>query len=138
MEGDQSPHAKFILEHSNLLSPAEYYRFIHLDGFEADWKTLDLNDDDLNLLQVQIMCDPLEPLEVPGTGGIRMIDFSPPPSDGHARKLIDVLYAPFPDYAVAVLAAASPRGKMEDLAREEKDALRTILGEVEDALGRGE
>ena len=41
---------KFVVLHSNWLEPEDYLRFIHFDGFTADWKDLRLNDDDLRVL----------------------------------------------------------------------------------------
>ena len=49
------------------LKPEDYLRFIHFDGFTADWKDLRLRDDDLRMLQLQICTAPLAAPVIPGT-----------------------------------------------------------------------
>jgi len=137
MADDGNQRSKFIVEHSNFLAPEDLYRFIHLDSFEGDWEGLGLDDDELCLLQIQIMIDPLEPPIVSGTGGVRKVQFIPPPKEGERRKVVDVLYAVFTDFSVAVLAAADKGGEIEDILPEERAALQTIMREIEEALERG-
>jgi hypothetical protein len=134
---DGNHRSKFVLEHSNFFAPEDLYRFIHLDSFEGDWEGLGLDDDGLSLLQIQIMLDPLEPPVIEGTGGVRKVPFSPPPKEGEKRKHIEVLYAVFTNFSVAVLAAADEDGEIEDILPEERAALQTIMMEIEDALERG-
>ena len=97
---------KFVVHHSNWLKPEDLYRFIHLDGFTSDWNELKLKDEDLQTLQLVIMANPTAGPVVAGTGGVRKLRFSPPSSNKGKRGAMRVLYAIFPDYSVAVLAAA--------------------------------
>jgi hypothetical protein len=126
------------IEHSNFFEPEDLYRFINLEGFDADWEELQLDDDDQLLLQIQIMAAPLQPPEIPGTGGIRRTPFSPPPRVGEKRKTIDVLYTVFPDFSVAVLAAAAPLGEMEELLPIDCAAISIIIAEMKEVLERGD
>jgi hypothetical protein len=131
------PRARIVVEHSNFLKPEDLYRFINLDGFNQDWEGLGLDDDDQYLLQVQIMLAPLKPPIIPGTGGIRRTQFSPPPHEGERRKNIEVLYAVFPDFSVAIMAAADRYDRMEELLPDQKTSLQTMLEEIQSALSRG-
>src|ERR1700722_10692902 len=134
MADETSPRSRFVVEHSNIFQPEDLCRFIHLDGFEQDWKELELNDDELCLLQIQIMASPLGYPVIPQTSGIRKLHFSPPPENEKKRKSIEVLYAMFSDFSVVVLAAANRMGGAEELSLNEKLQLRTILEDIEEAL----
>jgi hypothetical protein len=112
-------------------------RFIHFDGFTADWKDLRLSDDDLRILQIQIMLSPQAAPVIAGTGGVRKMRFSPPSWRRGKRGAVRVLYAVFPDYSATVLAAAYQKNEQEDITASEKRALRELLEEIKDELKRG-
>lgn len=128
---------KFTVRHSNLLSPDDYLRFIHLDGFTADWKDLNLSDDDLSILQIQIMLGSQSAPVIAGTGGVRKLRFAPPSWKKGKSGAVRVLYSVFPDYSVAVLAAAYSKGDREDITTQEKKLLRSIIGEIGRILESG-
>jgi hypothetical protein len=125
---------KYVVEHSNLLSPEDYLRFIHLDGFSDDWKDLKLDDIDLQILQILIMLDPAANPVVGGTGGIRKMRFRPQSRNRGKSGSIRVLYASFPKYSVAVLAAAYGKSAKADITPAEKKTLKRVLKEIEMAL----
>jgi hypothetical protein len=138
MADSKSSRTKFVVEHSNFLSPEDLYRFINLEGFDRDWQELGLGDDEQYLLQIQIMLAPFIPSVIEGTGGIRKTQFSPPPTENERRRTIEVLYAIFPDFSVAVMAAANWHDRMEELLPTDKSALRMILADMQTGLDHGE
>lgn len=129
---------RFIVRHSNLLEPADYYRFIHFDGFTSDWNGLGLDDEDLSCLQIQIMLAPQQGRVIPGTGGVRKMRFGPLSWHRGKRGAVRVLYSVFPDFSVAVLAAAYSKGKCEDFAAGDRRKLKMVIKEVQSALERGD
>jgi len=134
MADRKASRIKIAVRHSNLLQPDDYCRFIHMDGFTEDWKDLDLDDDDLRILQIQIMLAPQQGPVIAGTGGVRKLRFSPPSWNKGKSGGVRVLYAVFPDFSVAVLAAAYSKAEQESVTQDEKRALKLIMGEIQTAL----
>lgn len=128
---------KFVVRHSNLLQPEDYYRFIHLDGFTSDWKDLGQGDDELSQLEIQIMIAPQRAPVIPGCGGIRKLRFSPASWNRGRRGAIRVLYTVFPDYSVAVLAAAFAKNEQENISIADRQSLRALVKEIKQVLDRG-
>lgn len=129
-----SSRQRWIVEHSNWFEPESWLRWIHFDGFTADWEELGLTDEDLNILQIQIMIAPKLAPVIPGTGGVRKVRFSPPSSRKGKRGGIRVLYAVFGDYGVGVLAAAYRKGVKDDITSAEKKMLKKIIASINKQL----
>jgi len=128
---------KFVVRHSNLLQPEDYYRFIHFDGFTSDWKDLDLGDDELSQLEIQIMISPQQGPVIPGCGGIRKMRFSPASWHRGRRGAVRVLYAVFPDYSIAVLGAAFAKSEQENISADDRRSLKALVREIKSVLDRG-
>ena len=118
------------------LKHEDYLRFIHFDGFTADWKGLRLGDDDLRILQLGICAEPLAGSVIPGAGGLRKLRFAPPSWKRGKRGALRVLYAIFPEHAVCILAAAYQKSEQENITPAEKRQLKLILHQIADELDR--
>lgn len=127
-----------IVRRARKLVAEDTLTFIHLDGFTADWSDLKLTDDDLRILQIQIMLSPTAGAVVKGTGGLRKMRFAPPSWRSGKRGALRVLYALFPRYSLAVLAAAFAKKAKEDIRPDERRMLRMILEEIANELAGGQ
>ena len=121
----------FVVRHSNWLNPEDYFRFIHLGGFTSDWNDLKLNDDDLAALEIQLMLSPQQGSVISGTGGVRKVRFSPPSWNQGKRGALRVLYAIFPDFSVAVLAAIFSKSEKGNINADDKKMLKQLMHEIQ-------
>ncbi len=119
------------------MNPEDFLRFIQLGSFEADWKRLGLDDEDLQALEVLIMIEPTSCPVVPGTGGLRKIRFSP--SRWHRGKSggIRVCFAYFPRSSVVTLLVAYGKNEADDLSSKQKVQIKQLIETIDDLLATG-
>ena len=108
--------------------------FIHLRSFEADWKRLDLTDEDLRALELAIMARPQGPKVIPGTAGVRKVRFAPVHGGKGKRGAVRVGYCHFPRFGLVALMAAYGKNEKGDLTADEKKQLRNLVLELDRLL----
>jgi len=120
--------------HHPELQPAELLHFIELDEFSDDWRSLQLDDEDLLALQVLIMLGPERAAVIEGTGGLRKIRFSPLRWNTGKSGALRVCFAWFPKYYTAILVTAYAKNEQDDLDAGDKSAIAELLKQCELAL----
>ena len=110
-------------------------RFIMTSGFDAQWKSMGLSDDDLRRLQIMILENTQVGDVVQGTGGLRKIRFalSGRGKSGGAR----VVYVDFVMAETVVLINAYPKNKKSDLSENEKSSIKKMIAVLKQALEGG-
>jgi hypothetical protein len=115
--------------------PDDFVEFIHTTIFDRVWKKLGLNDEeDLSLLQATVMLDPKGWPVIAGTGGARKLRFSPPGWPIGTSGALRVVYCYLEEFHVSVLALVYPKGTKDDISKDEKDAIKEALEEIEEQL----
>lgn len=110
--------------------------FIELPMFQAKWKNLGLNDNDLRRLQEEILLDPKVGAVMQGTGGVRKMRFA----FEHRGKSgsIRVIYIDFEVYEKIYLITAYPKSEKDNLTMSERNELRRLIGILEEQLKENE
>lgn len=108
--------------------------FVQLSVFMADWKRLDLDDDDLHALELILLERPEVGKVIPGTGGLRKIRFAPPSWNRGNRGGARVCYAYFAVASAVYLFAAYGKNEQEDISASDKKGYRSLLAEIESLL----
>lgn len=114
------------------LNPQDLLNFCELTGFVQDWESLGLNVEfDLLALQVGIMAHPREGVVIPGTGGLRKLEFAPPRGIGGKKKgkrnSCRVCYVYFEEFHSVLLVTAYSKGRKEDLSGQEKRVIKKAI-----------
>jgi len=132
-------HSKLDLTviHSPVLRPEDWLRFVELEPFPRQWKSLNLTDDDLSALQTIIVVDPNIGSVVKGSGGLRKVRFSTPGSHAGKRGAYRVFYCHFPDYGLAILWAILAKGEKDDLTKAELNAFAAMILRLQGLLDQG-
>ena len=116
------------------LEPLEQLDFIHLEGFQKQWRRLKLTEEDMRVLRTIIAAGPTMAPVVSGTGGLRKFRFSDPRSNRGKRAGFRVCYAYFADHGIALLVQIYPKNRKDDLTKAECNAIRDELEAFERAL----
>jgi hypothetical protein len=114
------------------LAPEDLLNFCELRGFVDEWEELGLDVEfDLLALQVGIMAHPKAGVVVPGTGGLRKLEFSPPRGRGGKkrgkRNSCRVCYVYFEEFHTVLLVTAYAKGRKDDLKSHEKKAIKKAI-----------
>lgn len=106
--------------------------FIILPEFEKQWKSMGLTDDDLKSLQEELTINPQKGDVMQGTGGLRKmrISLENRGKSGGAR----VCYVDFTIYDKIYLITAYPKNTMENLSKEQRNAIKAAIKELEKTL----
>jgi hypothetical protein len=120
-----------------LFHPADWLRFILLTPFDARWKKLQLNDDDLRALQVCIMTDPTGAPVVAGTRGLRKLRFARQDSNQSKRESFRICYSYFPDFQIVILVTLFSKNEKSNLNSNDKKAISAVLRDIETRLNEG-
>lgn len=106
--------------------------FIILPEFEKQWKSMELTDDDLKSLQEELTINPQKGDVMQGTGGLRKmrISLENRGKSGGAR----VCYVDFTIYDKIYLITAYPKNAMENLSKEQRNAIKAVIKELEKTL----
>jgi hypothetical protein len=110
--------------------PEDWLGFTEMKPFTRLWQRLELTDEDLQLVQMAIMCDPSGPPVIPGTGRLRKLRFAPVGSAKGKSGGMRVCYAYFEEHQRVILALVYPKSQKEDLTAEEKAAIKTALEQI--------
>ncbi len=116
------------------MKPEDLLHFIELSGFEADWKRLGLNDEDLTALQLEIMAGGKESPVVRGTGGLRKLRFAPASWQIGKSGAIRVCFSYFERFGVVLLIVAYGKSERDNLSAKEKSLIRRLLADAEREL----
>lgn len=110
--------------------------FIELPMFQAKWKNLGLNDNDLRRLQEEILLDPKVGAVMQGTGGVRKMRFA---FEYRGKSgSIRVIYIDFEVYEKIYLITAYPKSEKDNLTMSERNELRRLIGILEEQLKENE
>lgn len=106
--------------------------FVILPEFEKQWKLMGLTDDDLKLLQEELTINPHKGDVMQGTGGLRKtrISLENRGKSGGAR----VCYVDFTIYDKIYLITAYPKSAMDNISKEQRNAIKIVIKELEKAL----
>lgn len=110
------------------------FGFVHLETFEADWKRLRLDDDDLRVLELAIAMNPQSGKVVKGTGGLRKLRFAPPRGSKGKRGAIRVGYVFFPRYGLVALVVAYAKNERADIDAVERKEIKRLIDEIQRML----
>lgn len=105
--------------------------FIEVPLFTKRWSEIGLTDKDLEQLQIMLLKDPESGPVIEGTGGIRKVRF-PIENKGKSGS-VRVCYTDFEEYEVTYLITAFKKKDQENLADEEKNALRKLVKSLREA-----
>lgn len=119
-----------------LLSPEDCVVFTREKSFDADWESLNLDDEALRALETAIMADPSGPAVVPGTGGLRKVRFTPESWGTGKSGAARICYVYFEDLSQVFLLLAYSKGHRETLTAKEKQIIKKLIGEIEKKLKR--
>ncbi len=106
--------------------------FVELPIFRARWEDLGLNDADLVRLQEELLADPKVGAVMSGTGGVRKMRFAfqYQGKSGGVR----VIYIDFEIYEKIYLLTAYAKNEQDNLTKEERNELRTLIAVLEKQL----
>ncbi len=111
---------------------------IQLRSFETRWRSERLVDADLQRLESEILENPNAGQVMGGTGGLRKMRFAPPSRGRGKSGSFRVCYAYFPDHARIYLVILFPKNVQANLTAAERNAMKTLMRRISDALKRGE
>ena len=137
MDRSRKRNAGTLIYSPHQLSPKDLLNFCELSGFVDDWKGLRLDVEfDLLALQVAIMANPTAGNLVPGTGGLRKLEFAPPRGLGGGgrkrgkRNACRVCYVYFAEFHIVLLVTAYAKGQKEDLSEDEKTDIKKVIERI--------
>jgi hypothetical protein len=124
---------------SHQLTPQDLLNFSEMTGFVDDWKSLRLDVEfDLLALQVSIMANPKGAAVVPGTGGLRKLEFAPPRGLSGKRRgkrnSCRVCYVYFEEFYTVLLVTAYAKGRKDDIEDHEKVAIKKAIERTHKSL----
>jgi hypothetical protein len=95
--------------------------------FVADWKRLRLDDEDLRVLELEIMDNPVAGRVIPGAGGLRKIRFAPRSWGRGKSGSVRVCYVYFFAHESAYMLAAYAKNEKENITPAQKAAYRRLI-----------
>lgn len=112
--------------------------FVELPSFRADWKAMNLTDDDLIRLEQELISNPAVGKLMQGTGGVRKMRFA----FEHRGKSgsVRVIYVDFEVKEKLYLITAYQKNEKENLTKAERNELKKLVEILEgelDADGKG-
>lgn len=123
--------------HTPDIHPEDWARFIELPGFTKAWKRLGFTDADRTVLELSIMVSSNVPT-IKGTGGLKKIRFAGEHSSKGKSSGSRVCYAYYSSYSVVLLVLVYPKSRKDDLTQKEKNTIKGLLNEFEQALDKGD
>ena len=139
MDRSGRQNAGTLVYQSHQLTPEDLLYFSEMAGFVDDWKKLGLDVEfDLCALQVSIMASPKSGDVIPGTGGLRKLQFSPPKGIGGKkrgkRNSCRVCYVYYEEFYTVLLVTAYAKGRQEDISDEERSSIKKIIERIYKSL----
>ena len=101
--------------------------FIHFNCFTAEWKRLELSDDDLRALEILIMISPTKFPLMPGTGGLRKCRFVPPRWNIGKSGALRIGYVYVEEYSVVGLIVAYAKNDKANIAPKERKVIKDLI-----------
>lgn len=103
--------------------------FVELPSFRAEWKAMDLTEDDLTRLQEELLENPTVGKILQGTGGVRKMRFS----FEHSGKSggVRVIYVDFEIREKLYLLTAYPKSEKDNLTKAERNDLKKLVDILE-------
>lgn len=99
--------------------------FIILPEFEKQWKSMDLADDDLKVLQEELTLDPHKGDIMRETGGLRKLRFA---FENRGKSgSVRVCYIDFEYYEVIFLITAYPKSVKDNLSNSERNNIKKLV-----------
>lgn len=107
-------------------------KFVIMPVFEKQWKSMGLNDNDLQHLQIQLLENPQAGKVIKGTGKLRKLRFALPDrgKSGSSR----VLYVDFVFAETIYLIFAYPKNEKDNLTDEECNNIKKLIDIIEKSL----
>lgn len=103
--------------------------------FDKQWKSMGLTDMDLLRLQRMILSDPKIGPVIKETGGLRKLRF---PFEGRGKRgSARVAYVDFLFCERVYLISAYSKSERDNLTKEERKAIKKMIGAIEKALKEG-
>jgi hypothetical protein len=119
----------------HLLNPEDFLKFIELDEFVDDWKSLGFDvEHDLMTLNVAIMLDPEAGDVIKGTGGLRKLRFASPKSNSGKRSEASVCYVYLKEHFTVLLVLAYPKNERVDLSADDKNGVAQYIANAKKHL----
>ena len=110
---------------------------IQLAGFRRLWQAEKLPDEDLQALEAAITRDPGGAAVLKGTGGLRKIRFAPPSRGRGKSGPMRVGFAQFAEFGRIYLVTMFLKKVAENLSAADRQAIRSALADLADALWKG-
>lgn len=99
--------------------------FIILPSFDREWERMGMTDENLKVLQEELTIDPKKGVPITGTGGLRKIRVA---FDGRGKSgSVRVCYVDFEVYEQIYLITAYPKNEKDNLSKEEKNNIKTLI-----------
>jgi hypothetical protein len=119
----------------HLLTPEDFLKFIELDEFVDDWKSLGFDvEDDLLALNVTIMLNPEGGDVIKGTGGLRKLRFASSESNSGKRGEARVCYVYLKEHFTVLLVLAYPKNEKVDLSADDKKGVAQYIANAKKYL----
>lgn len=112
------------------IRPEDLLNFIQLDDFLEDWWELKLDDDDLHIVELGIMCAPTEGELIAGTGGLRELAYC-----RTGEWCVKARYVYFQEFSICLMVEAF-EGEMP-LSRADRAEIEELIHRERAALARG-
>ena len=103
--------------------------FIHGKKFDEQWKSLNLNDDNLKELQTLLLKNPKVGVVIQGTGRLRKMRYS----YGNRGKshCARVCYVDFEINGIIFLVMVFAKNEMENLSKAERNSIKQMIERLE-------
>jgi hypothetical protein len=121
--------------------PEKWFRFVRFPAFTRDWDRLGLDGEDLRLLELAILENPMRPSVIQGAGGLRKIRFAGWRTHRGKSGACRVCYVVYPDFGVIALVVVLGKNEKDDLnsadRRKVSEVVETFRAELESESRRG-
>lgn len=118
------------------LKPSDLLHFVCLDGFEDEWIELGLGEDEMEAMEIFIMCGAKDAPVIQGTGGLRKMRFAPESWNTGKSGAARVCFVYFPEWNLVVFVTVYRKSEHDSLSGECKTAIRTLIGQITDDLAK--
>jgi hypothetical protein len=137
MRKQRSTETRTLVYPAGAVNPEDLLSFVHFPAFTRAWKHLKLTDDELRVLEICIMVDPKGPPVVRGTGGLRKARFAPGRWNTGKSGGLRIGYCYVEAYSVVGLIVAYPKSGKENLTKEERNLIKTMIERFHQVVENG-
>jgi hypothetical protein len=107
-----------------------WYSFVQLPTFTTAWKSMKLNDADLQSLEALLLKNPQAGDVMQGTGGLRKIRFAPPSMHTGKSGATRVVYVFLQEGPAIYLFTIFRKSSRANLTAGEKSFYRTVVADL--------